>query len=500
MHNGKISWIYLHDSYLAIEHPLYAERWQTSFINWIVTNDISFEAATDPTLHEIISHSGLSVKDLLPSRPTIRKWLMTTYIERLNDVWSAPNKLSLLGVVGHWLDKERNLKTALLGLRPLDGHAGTDIADVLRGIMATFGLATAKELDSATAPQIRLRCLGHIINLVVKAILFGTTSNTFQKDLQGASDDDTFALWRKQGAIGYLHNLVTYITRSDRRLREFEASQKVEIGDLKRTLHLKRDTGIRWNSTYTMIKRALQLQKPLQRYCHPQDWEELCHFEELLQYFEKATKREVIPTMDYLFAKLKKHAKEVEETPKIFTDYYIICLNHGFAKLSEYYTKIDESPFYAAAVALHPCKRFTYFDEIWRAIAERESSPKQDTLFVQDEDDEDDEDWTHAFGEHVTDTERRTSTLQRRQESELNRFMDDELDIYYTEWRERGESLYPTLATMAYDLFAMLGMSNDRYCLKSDIIEADQCLKSWLKNGIVDGHAAFNNIAAFSED
>ncbi|KAM0713361.1 hypothetical protein Q7P35_000814 [Cladosporium inversicolor] len=452
--------------------------------------------------------------------------------------------------------------------------------------MATFGLAIAKvsayqmdnatnndtalkELDSATAPQIRLWCLGHIINLVVKAILFGTTSNTFQKDLQGASDDNTFALWRKQGAIGHLHNLVTYITRSDRRLREFEASQKVEIGDLKRTLHLKRDTGIRWNSTYTMIKRALQLQKPLQRYYHdwrpmpnevydlkkdfldPQDWEELCHFEELLQYFEKATKRvegnahtgthralwEVIPTMDYLFAKLKKHAKEVEETPKIFTDYYIICLNHGFAKLSEYYTKIDESPFYATAVALHPCKRFTYFDEIWskttgsatnihnaqqstwrlfddylrRAIAERESSPEQDTLFVQDEDNEDDEDWTHAFGEHVTDTERQTSTLQRRQESELNRFIDDELDIYYTEvlqgklltksyanqplrwWRERGESLYLTLATMAYDLFAMPGMSSecerafsaakrlitdDRYCLKSDIIEADQCLKS----------------------
>ena len=216
------------DSYLATEHPLYAERWQTSFINWIVTNDISFEAATDPTLHEIILHSGPSVKDLLPSRPTIRKWLMTTYIERLNDVqesinnsrskivlsldsWSAPNKLSLLGVVGHWLDKERNLKTALLGLRPLDGHAGTDIADVLRGTMATFGLATAKvsayqmdnatnndtalkELDSATAPQIRLRCLSHIINLVVKAILFRTTSNTFQKDLQGASDYDTFAL------------------------------------------------------------------------------------------------------------------------------------------------------------------------------------------------------------------------------------------------------------------------------------------------------------------
>jgi hypothetical protein len=55
---------------------------------------------------------------------------------------------------------------------------------------------------------------------------------------------------------------------------------------------------------------------------------------------------------------------------------------------------------------------------------------------------------------------------------------------------------------MAYDLFAMPAMSNEcerafsnakrliaeqRYNLKSDIIEADQCLKSWLKNGIADG-------------
>jgi hypothetical protein len=67
--------------------------------------------------------------------------------------------------------------------------------------------------------------------------------------------------------------------------------------------------------------------------------------------------------MDYLFAKLKKHANEVKESPHLFTDYYIASLNHGFAKLSEYYIKIDESPYYAAAVALHPYRRFTYFDE-----------------------------------------------------------------------------------------------------------------------------------------
>jgi hypothetical protein len=68
---------------------------------------------------------------------------------------------------------------------------------------------------------------------------------------------------------------------------------------------------------------------------------------------------------------------------------------------------------------------------------------------------------------------------------------------------------------MAYDLFAMPAMSSEcerafsnakrliseqRYNLKSDVIEADQCIKSWLKNGIADGQAVFNNIAAALDD
>lgn len=51
--------------------------------------------------------------------------------------------------------------------------------------------------------------------------------------------------------------------------------------------------------------------------------------------------------------------------PELFTDYYTHCLNHGFDKLSKYYTKIDESPYYAAAIAFHSCKKFDYFKKTW---------------------------------------------------------------------------------------------------------------------------------------
>jgi hypothetical protein len=82
-------------------------------------------------------------------------------------------------------------------------------------------------------------------------------------------------------------------------------------------------------------------------------------------------------------------------------------------------------------------------------------------------------------------------------------------------WRERGQHLYPILAAVAFDLFSIPGMSSEcersfsdagnlitdhRYNLKNDIIQADQCLKSWFKNGVADGQAAFNSIAAAAID
>jgi hypothetical protein len=117
--------------------------------------------------------------------------------------------------------------------------------------------------------------------------------------------------------------------------------------------------------------------------------------------------------------------------------------------------------------------------------------------------------------------------------SELERFMSDSLDTITKQvvngkiitstmddeplwwWHERGEHLYPTLASMAHDLFSIPGMSSecertfsagkrlvsdDHYSLKIDIIEADQCLKSLFKNGVADGQATFTTIAAAVDD
>ena len=61
----------------------------------------------------------------------------------------------------------------------------------------------------------RLRCLGHIINLAAQAFLFGKKSQETLDELDRAHRRHDFEaiakVWRKQGVLGRLHNIVRYI-------------------------------------------------------------------------------------------------------------------------------------------------------------------------------------------------------------------------------------------------------------------------------------------------
>jgi len=148
------------DSYLEEVHPLAAERWRIDFLNWITHDDISFAQAASERFHKAILGGGPHVMKLLLHKNTVRAWVKATYHERITDVkkslagarskinlsfdaWSSPNHLSLLGVVGHFIDSERKLKMALLALRPLDGHHGHEIADTVQPVIRTFEMRTS---------------------------------------------------------------------------------------------------------------------------------------------------------------------------------------------------------------------------------------------------------------------------------------------------------------------------------------------------------------------
>ena len=135
----------------------------------------------------------------------------------------------------------------------------------------------AKSLKFAgNGPECQVHCIGHIINLIVKAFLFGEDTDAINKD----SNEDidvamaSHRLWQRQGPVGKLHNLVTWISRSDHLTQAFLRLQRLyndnNPGNRVKVVHLVPDNATRWLSQYYMIHWALATKIFIEDLCDEQ--------------------------------------------------------------------------------------------------------------------------------------------------------------------------------------------------------------------------------------
>ena len=194
---------------------------------------------------------------LVLSANIVRAWIMRTCGEQreevkaslraaqgrvllLWDIWSTSNNMSLLGVCAHWIDTKGIKQEALIALPRVCSYHTKDIAAVLHTVIKIYGIddrlgafqgdnasnndttiETLAQTYNINATEQRLRCLRHVVNLIVQALLYGKNLTTLSKELESASDVLQFKIWRQQGAIGKLHNLIVYICRSEQRTSVF---------------------------------------------------------------------------------------------------------------------------------------------------------------------------------------------------------------------------------------------------------------------------------------
>ena len=121
----------------------------------------------------------------------------------------------------------------------------------------------------------RVRCVGHVLNLVAKAIMIGSGSrnepdmDVFEQQLESLAKDEReqVAQWRRRGPVGKLHNIVVWICRSSQRIEKFEALQGKAIDEgsqfTEQIYRLVHDNDTRWNSLFAMIERALKLRESI---------------------------------------------------------------------------------------------------------------------------------------------------------------------------------------------------------------------------------------------
>lgn len=415
-------------------------------IRWVACDNVAFNQLESPYFRELMAYTNSAVVESgsLPTHNTMRDWIVGAFnrhkgvvtellgrsISRVNisfDVWTSRKFTSLLGLTVHFLDEGGNPRTFLLGLPQIEGrHSGENLAGRvgeiiheynLEGRVGCFVTDNAESNDTCLdelADELgfnkqhrRLRCCGHIINLVARSILFGTDADAFEEDCQANKEiQDDMKLWRAQGPIGKLHNIVHWVQRSGQRIAKLHKLQSIENTALGLedgvTYDVVMDNATRWNSSEAMMERGYQLRNPLDSLVQAEvtdwsqyvtartangtrlmpkrsrkkpaivddkmsgdDWAVIAEYLAILRPLKIATKRlegrpeegkygaiwEVLLTMEWL----RKHLEESKMQHEHDEEPYLrVGCNLDWMKLNKCYTLTEDSRVYLAALVLHP--------------------------------------------------------------------------------------------------------------------------------------------------
>jgi hypothetical protein len=233
------------------------KNFEMLIIQWFMFTNQAFLHTSNKYFRRIIKYLMPGAVKSLPTSPTtIRNWILSSFHESKSavckalldsmsaihfsfDLWTSPNSYAILGVMGHWVDAAGVLQTALLGMPRLDGpHTGENICESFWQVLTEYNLfyrigyfmldnASSNDMAlmilyqklqtyDSTIPFLdkhrRLRCFGHIINLVVKTLLFGKDAQAFEIEDEQMErldmEERRFNEWRKKGLLPKIYNII----------------------------------------------------------------------------------------------------------------------------------------------------------------------------------------------------------------------------------------------------------------------------------------------------
>ncbi|KAN0086624.1 hypothetical protein V8E54_000312 [Elaphomyces granulatus] len=238
--------------YLKNEHDIEIDsgRLPLNCVTWLEWLD--FRLSPNPNVE----------KQLITSRSTVVSHIMASVHERLQkakplvhlsvDLWTSPSRVSFVGICGHWIDENHTLQRMLLGLNPITQapsrpHISYAMSTTLR---SEYGIM----YDAAAH---RIRCIGHILNIALRAFLLTNSKEALQ-----AAGDASGKVVSQNGETVLLRELHTNTDGSApsqlsiavtlRSSAILHSSFKQEVGVC---LGIDKDT--RWNSWFKVIDTAI---------------------------------------------------------------------------------------------------------------------------------------------------------------------------------------------------------------------------------------------------
>ena len=349
-----------------------------ALLDLIIVRRLPFSCVEWPEFHALIRAVNREAPSFIPvHHSTITDWIHNSFSEAQDivrrvlqsaktkihlavDIWTSPSHALLLGICASFIDIQDEYRNPLIALRTVHSQSGNDqwkaLCPVLEGyrIETKIGALVGDNAGSNdvlcrtfsswlslhhqitwTATHQRIRCQGHVINLIVQAFLFSSKKDeklmdSYNKEDEKLEEEDNEeeqdseeevvrqgpkkkskelepSLDEKgkrergktirtiMGPMGKLHNHIVHIRSSANRTTWFvEHASKI----------IPLDNRTRWNSWFDMLNTALEdpVKAGLQLYVeHYQDdflkddllttseWIQLRTIRDFLQHFYEAT-------------------------------------------------------------------------------------------------------------------------------------------------------------------------------------------------------------------
>ena len=287
---------------------------------------------------------------------------------------------------------------------------------------------------------------------------------------------------------------------------------------------------------WTVITRYIEILKPLKDATMALEghiggrfgaiWQVLPLYERLLLHFEDQVIR--YPIAEELIAQIKPSddnghltadALEAITASAITAEHHFsINIKLAWQKLESYYTRLDNTPLYVAAVVLHPRMKWKWIERAWEPRPEWIKSAKNafSSLLIEYEttvapapsttppskrprrrysdDSSDSDDISEGTEEPLSVQQQLAAYLSDKVDKALSK--KDSPVLYWLLHRQQ----WPHLSALALDVYSVPVMSDEpervfsitgaaitprRRLLKSDKIAHLMCLKAWMKAGVI---------------
>jgi hypothetical protein len=387
---------------------------EKNLIRWVIDDKQAFTTIELPSFQKIFQDiPGINLP--FSSRSTLKRRLVETFdtqrqqlkeelaincksIALSLDIWTSKNHLPILEVIGHWLTEDFLYKESVLEFTELQGiHSGENVAPAVHTLLTELNLKeklltitgdnagnnetmvselfhtlmeTAHDKNEIPFQGLDgyIRCLAHILNLIVKDILRSLKSGTTKEAFAVCDDIQNGISVPVQSALAKLRILTVWINRSPQRRQNWKEICKIMNLPSK---YIEYDVDTRWNSTYRMLDDGLKAKAQIDRFVSFQpelqsftdsDWSRLSQIHQILAKFNELTlfvseRRPHISLTVPLYYELQDLLDEGSELQGAFKELdpdIASAMKEGLKKYKKYYTFMDESAFYYTALVLDP--------------------------------------------------------------------------------------------------------------------------------------------------